>query len=218
MLTSMTRGWSVPPLDRSKLVKACGSESGHLVADILGGRPLAFKLSKRQIRTPGSVRNQKFFRAQAALGSSNRRKKLRSIWTMGSGLSKREASRRSLLPEELLESSYENALSRMYQERLEVEVLLPRLKNKKAPTPTVVYSFPIGKGSMSEDGSIVSRGRGTVYVYPNGRKKGQGTTEEPACIEVDSSTLSLTSGPTVTDHAWAKGKKVFWKGRKVGQL
>ena len=43
-------------------------------------------------------------------------------------------------------------------------------------------------------------------------------TEISQSVQVDTTTLNLHSGPSVIDHAWAKGKKVFWKGRKVGQL
>eukprot|EP00560_Eucampia_antarctica_P010194 CAMPEP_0197828942 /NCGR_PEP_ID=MMETSP1437-20131217/5433_1 /TAXON_ID=49252 ORGANISM="Eucampia antarctica, Strain CCMP1452" /NCGR_SAMPLE_ID=MMETSP1437 /ASSEMBLY_ACC=CAM_ASM_001096 /LENGTH=281 /DNA_ID=CAMNT_0043430369 /DNA_START=50 /DNA_END=895 /DNA_ORIENTATION=+ len=219
-LAGITRGWSVPPLNREKLVQACGSESGHYVANLLGNRPLSFKLLKKQIRNPGGGQNEKFFRAQAALGSGSRRKNLRSIWTTGTGLSKRSVPKRAPQAKELLGNSYEDAISRLYTDRLEVEILLPRVgakKKSKTSPPAVVYSFPMGQGMMNEKGSV-GRGRGTVFVFPNGRKKMQGAVEEPKCIEVDTTTFNLHSGPSVIDHAWAKGKKTFWKGRKVGQF
>ena len=216
----MTRGWSIPPLDREKLVESCGAKCGHYVADALGNAPLSLKLSKKMIRNPSGDANVQLYRAQAKLGSLVTKKNFRSVWTVGYGLSNQKISARVSNKDELLQGSYEECISRLYKDRLELEVMLPRtreMKKKKLPPPSVVYSFPMGQGQMSEKGSV-SRGRGFVYVFPDGRRKKKASTEIPQSVQVDTTTLNLHSGPSVIDHAWAKGKKVFWKGRKVGQL
>lgn len=216
----ITRGWSIPPLDREKLVDACGPKCGHYVADALGNSPLSLKLSKKIIRNPSGDADVQLYRAQAKLGTMVTKKNFRSVWTVGSGLSNRKITARVLNKEELLQGSYEDCISRLYKERLELEVLLPRtreMKKKKLPPPSVVYSFPMGPGQMNDKG-LVSRGRGSVFVFPDGRRKKRGSTALPEGVQVDTTTFNLHSGPSVIDHAWAKGKKVFWKGRKYGQL
>ena len=104
--------------------------------------------------------------------------------------------------------------------------MLPKTKDAAAGgNPLIIYSVPVGIGTMNPK-SRVTQSNGVVMIYPKGRKKNEESSTDNdgggggggGGIVVGSTNLHLHSGPGVIDWTWAKGKKVFWKGRSVGQV
>lgn len=93
------------------------------------------------------------------------------------------------------------------------------------PPPSVVYRVPIQAGHVNPTG-MVSKCRATATLYPGGRTLanagGGGASTAKANVDV-AIPLGLTNvhlplGPGLVDPGWAKGRKVFWKGRSVGLI
>ena len=112
--------------------------------------------------------------------------------------------------------------------RMEVEVTLPAKGGKR---PVVVYTFPISEGNLDSGGSYVAAAPGTVKVYPDGRTrssssgdafKAPGAAQQPeedgGGIELGTASLHAAAGAGLVDPTWARGKKNWWKGRKVGVM
>lgn len=122
-----------------------------------------------------------------------------------------------------LTDNYEDCLKRIYGKYVELEVLLP--KNKAGPPPSLVYRVPITNGSVNPFG-VVSKSRATVMLYPKGRtlanNAGGGANEaassKEVAIPVGLANVHVPLGPGLVDPSWARGKKLFWKGRSVGLL
>lgn len=122
-----------------------------------------------------------------------------------------------------LQDNYEDCLKRLYGKYVELEVLLP--KNKAGPPPSLVYRVPISTGSVNPFG-VVSKGRATVTLYPNGRTLAAASASGPnaasvpkdLAIQVGLSNVHVPLGPGLVDPTWVRGKKLFWKGRSVGLL
>lgn len=138
----------------------------------------------------------------------------------------------------VLEDSYEDCLKRLYGKYVELEVLLPKTKkqvmsnNKGGPPPSIVYRVPIQTGHVNPMG-MVSKSRATVTLYPYGRtlaSTGSSSSNTAAAaasrderggggdlaIPLGLTNVHLPLGPGLVDPSWAKGRKLFWKGRSVG--
>ena len=128
----------------------------------------------------------------------------------------------------VLEDSYEDCLKRLYGKYVEVEVLLPRATTASdssgssgGPPPSVVYRVPIQSGHVNRMG-MVSKSRATVTLYPRGRTLAGGDAAKAAgakkdlAIPLGLTNVHLPLGPGLVDPGWAKGKKLFWKGRSMG--
>ena len=127
----------------------------------------------------------------------------------------------------VLEDNYEDCLKRLYGKYVELEVLLPR-NNKNGgafggPPASLVYRVPINKGQVNPFG-MVSKSRATVTLYPKGRTlaaanaSGRDASSAPRdfAIPLGLTSVNLPLGPGLVDPSWAKGRKVFWKGRSLG--
>lgn len=148
----------------------------------------------------------------------------------------------------VLEDSYEDCLKRLYGKYVELEVLLPKTKkqtrmmisnNKGGPPPSIVYRVPIQTGHVNPMG-MVSKSRATVTLYPYGRtlatssssssnsaiaavvsstsSSREGVREGDLAIPLGLTNVHLPLGPGLVDPSWAKGRKIFWKGRSVGLI
>jgi len=130
----------------------------------------------------------------------------------------------------VLEDGYEDCLKRLYGKYVELEVLLPRTKSMMkqlttagGPPPSIVYRVPIQSGSVNPFG-MVSKSRATVTLYPRGRTlaaanasgPNAASVERDAAIPLGMTNVHLPLGPGLIDPSWARGRKVFWKGRSVG--
>ena len=122
-----------------------------------------------------------------------------------------------------LRDSYEDCLKRLYGKYVELEVLLP--KNSNGPPPSLVYRVPITTGNVNPMG-MVSKSRATVTLYPKARPlaaanaSGPGAAKIPRdlAIPVGLTNIHLPRGPGLVDPSWARGRKLFWKGRSVGLI
>lgn len=131
----------------------------------------------------------------------------------------------------VLEDSYEDCLKRLYGKYVELEVLLPRTKSMTkfmdgrggGPPPSVVYRVPIQGGHVNPFG-MVSKARATVTLYPEGRTLaaanasglGASGVKRDVMIPLGMTNVHLPLGPGLVDPSWAKGRKLFWKGRSLG--
>jgi hypothetical protein len=127
----------------------------------------------------------------------------------------------------VLEDNYEDCLKRLYGKYVELEVLLPRSSKKGGilggPPASLVYRVPINKGQVNPFG-MVSKSRATVTLYPKGRTlaaanaSGRDASSAPRdlAIPLGLTNVHLPLGPALVDPSWARGRKVFWKGRSVG--
>jgi len=133
----------------------------------------------------------------------------------------------------VLEDSYEDCLKRLYGKYVELEVLLPRTKSmmkiystnasSAGPPPSLVYRVPIQSGHVNPLG-MVSKSRATVTLYPKGRTlaaasaTGVNAKDAPRdlAIPLGMSNVHVPLGPGLVDPSWAKGRKLFWKGRSLG--
>lgn len=139
----------------------------------------------------------------------------------------------------VLEDSYEDCLKRLYGKYVELEVLLPKTKRMMnssgggGPPPSLVYRVPIQTGHVNPMG-MVSKSRATVTLYPYGRTlatAAAASTPTPSssstsreggggdlAIPLGMTNVHLPLGPGLVDPSWAKGRKLFWKGRSVGLI
>eukprot|EP00585_Thalassiosira_rotula_P013233 CAMPEP_0196130214 /NCGR_PEP_ID=MMETSP0910-20130528/666_1 /TAXON_ID=49265 /ORGANISM="Thalassiosira rotula, Strain GSO102" /LENGTH=321 /DNA_ID=CAMNT_0041389475 /DNA_START=67 /DNA_END=1032 /DNA_ORIENTATION=+ len=131
----------------------------------------------------------------------------------------------------VLEDGYEDCLKRLYGKYVELEVLLPRTKSLSkfmgsrggGPPPSVVYRVPIQGGHVNPFG-MVSKSRATVTLYPEGRTLaaanasglGASGVKRDVMIPLGMTNVHLPLGPGLVDPSWAKGRKLFWKGRSLG--
>jgi len=172
---------------------------------------------------------------------------LRAVWTCSnadadtSSISYEEMQNPTLKKKEVgmnvLEDSYEDCLKRLYGKYVELEVLLPKTKRMMnssgggGPPPSLVYRVPIQTGHVNPMG-MVSKSRATVTLYPYGRTlataastptpSSSSTSREGGggdlAIPLGMTNVHLPLGPGLVDPSWAKGRKLFWKGRSVGLI
>ncbi len=140
----------------------------------------------------------------------------------------------------VLNDSYEDCLKRLYGKYVELEVLLPKTKkvmNSRGggPPPSIVYRVPIQTGHVNPMG-MVSKSRATVTLYPYGRtlatsspssnaaaaaaasSSREGGRKGDLAIPLGLTNIHLPLGRGLVDPSWAKGRKLFWKGRSVGLI
>lgn len=149
-----------------------------------------------------------------------------STKTKGRDVKKREVGK------DVLEDSYEDCLKRLYGKYIELEVLLPRTATAAAasaagPPPSVVYRVPIRSGHVNSLG-MVSKSRATVTLYPMGRTlaatanasgpsgASSSVVERDEAVHLGLTNVHVPLGPGLVDPGWAKGRKLFWRGRSVG--
>lgn len=120
----------------------------------------------------------------------------------------------------LVNLSYDNAI-RSTTPSIEIEVSSSdSLKDRSC----VVYSFPIGAGSI-QPLAVLAKSKGSVKYYPNGRSSpligesyGVGSGQDysdAGSIEVGTASMHLKGGKPLVDPAWAKGRRWFWTHREV---
>jgi hypothetical protein len=137
-----------------------------------------------------------------AIGQTAAGQKLRAYWRQ-----QPPGSKTNLKTSEFLEASYDKAVqSRLNM--IEFEVQLPPMKKSKK-LPSVVYSVAVEGGSMNHK-SVIARGAGRVKIYPQGRGS------EP--VDAGIGNIGLSIRPGLVDPGWAKGRKIFRKGRPTGTI
>jgi len=166
---------------------------------------------------------------------------VRAVWTLRHlDETNRSTKAGSTVGRDPLQDSYEDCLFRRNGKLVEIEVLLPRGKRGKgAPRPglappSLVYQVPIIGGVVNPLG-MVAQGRATVALYPRGRslsataagggrggpraaRKAQPDAPPDEAIPLGMVDFHLPIGSGLVDPGWAKGKRVFWKGRSVGVI
>lgn len=136
------------------------------------------------------------------------------------------AAKKTLVGKDVLGDGYEECLRRLYGKYVELEVLLPSRAGTSssggaaaAPPASLVYRVPITVGSVNPAG-MVSRSRATVTLYPNGRTiktaGGQGEGTGDVAVALGKVNVHVPTGPGLVDSGWARGRRVFWKGRTLG--
>lgn len=164
---------------------------------------------------------------------------LRAVWTLSNVDAEGATAGGPGAGRDSLTDSYEDCLLRLHKKFVELEVLLPRGKGRRAGTPrpglappSLVYRVPIQPGHVNPMG-MVAQGRATVTLYPRGRtlaaagaggragRRGSRGAAAPreatdTAIRLGMVDFHLPRGPGLVDPGWAKGRKVFWKGRKLG--
>jgi len=166
---------------------------------------------------------------------------VRAVWTCSNAdadssmtydeLNDKNRSIKKEIGTNVLEDSYEDCLKRLYGKYVELEVLLPRTKGMSkfissrggGPPPSVVYRVPIQGGHVNPFG-MVSKSRATVTLYPEGRTLaasnasglGASGAKRDVMIPLGMTNVHLPLGPGLVDPSWAKGRKLFWKGRSLG--
>lgn len=224
-------GWALPPLDSEELVQKLGKEHrdvAQYISNTLGKAPLSIKLNKKRVGTKqqsfsspnSSFSNQEKYRAQVlpasnVKGNEMKKSKLRSVWYVASDRASSQPSSTRQQTEDLLTKSYDENTSQFHPSHFVLEVFLPKNRACKGGNPVIKYSIPMGAGTTSPK-SRVSQSNGVVTIFPTGRKRQGGESSE--AIEVGSTSLHLNKGASLIDPTWARGRKYFWKGRKVGQV
>lgn len=157
-------------------------------------KPISFKLTNNQAPKRGGNTYRAVVKTSAG-------EKLRGYW-------KRGPDQESLRPRDLLELSYDEALRRRgtVGTHVDFEVQLPPLKGF---LPSVVYSVVLGTGNSNREASVV-KSVGIVKIFPKGLE-GKGFNMGRTHVGVP-----MRSG--LVDPSWAKGKKIFRKGRSIGQV
>ena len=212
------------------------------VKDLLGNelcnKPLRVTFRSK---TLAGGKRPNWMRTTAFLGNdeNDKSKPVRAVWTCSNvdadtSMTFEEvnsSSGRNIKKEigkNVLEDSYEDCLKRLYGKYVELEVLLPRNRKKgeingAGPPASLVYRVPITKGQVNPFG-MVSKSRATVTLYPKGRTlaaanaSGRDALNAPRdlAVPLGLTNVHLPLGPGLVDPSWARGRKVFWKGRSVG--
>ena len=112
-----------------------------------------------------------------------------------------------------LTMSYDEAVQNRLS-ALEVEFQLPPI-NKKQPKklPSVVFTVAVEPGTMNPK-AILPRGPAAVKILPDGHDATD-VVVTPEGGTAGMSFLSLPMRAGLVDPGWAKGRKVFRKGRSV---
>jgi len=194
-------------------------------------------------KTLAGGKRPNWMRATAVLGNPKLKSALplRAVWTCSNPdadtsmtYEELNSSGRSIKKEigkNVLQDSYEDCLKRLYGKYVELEVLLPKNKKSSGSTfvnrggapPSIVYRVPINSGHVNPFG-MTSKSRATVTLYPNGRTLAAANASGPnaanvpkdLAIQLGMTNVHIPLGPGLVDPGWAKGKKLFWKGRSVG--
>ena len=235
-ITSRCANWKLDP----PAINECDSNIKS-VKEMLGkevcNKPLRVTFRSK---TLSGGKRPNWMRATASLGNRENKSAtpVRAVWTCSNADADtsmtfdevNSSSGRNIKKEigtNVLEDSYEDCLKRLYGKYVELEVLLPRNSKKGGilggPPASLVYRVPISKGQVNPFG-MVSKSRATVTLYPKGRTlaaanaSGRDASSAPRdlAIPLGLTNVHLPTGPGLVDPTWAKGKKVFWKGRSVG--
>jgi len=134
-----------------------------------------------------------------AIGELPSGQKLRAYW--------RQGAEKRMRSSEFLHASYDDAV-RSRLSMVEFELQLPPLKKSKKLT-SVVYSVAVETGSLTSK-AIVPRGSGRIKVYPSGH--------DGDSVEAGKGVVGLKMKAGLIDPGWAKGKRIFRKGRPVGVI
>jgi len=244
-ITTRCSKWSIDPI---KCIDSSGlsEEESSIVKEVLSKemRNTPLHVTFRSLRLAGGKRPN-WMRTTAFLGNPAVKSKfspavpVRAVWTCSNpdadtsmtydeDNATGKASRMEI-GKNVLEESYEDCMKRVYGKYVELEVLLPRTKSRIAamggPPPSLVYRVPIQSGSVNPMG-MVSKSRATVTLYPKGRTLAAANASGPNAVNIKRdeaiplgmSNVHLPLGAGLIDPSWAKGRKVFWKGRSVGLL
>eukprot|EP00559_Dactyliosolen_fragilissimus_P007049 CAMPEP_0184857030 /NCGR_PEP_ID=MMETSP0580-20130426/2205_1 /TAXON_ID=1118495 /ORGANISM="Dactyliosolen fragilissimus" /LENGTH=303 /DNA_ID=CAMNT_0027352393 /DNA_START=95 /DNA_END=1003 /DNA_ORIENTATION=+ len=246
-ISQVEKGWTIPPLCTKDILENVGGKDRELAQVLvkeLGSLPLSCKFRLKSVgrsssKSGGSSSSSSTgerYRALVTLGSAHpanlrmlsRAKKLRAVWSagipFGSPAMRRGGSSSSggggnSQEDILLTGSYEEASERMHPSRLELEILLPKKRGRRAgKSPSVVYTFPLVTGTMDKK-NLMAPSRGKVRVFPSGRPSNDakdGDNDSDGGLDVGMTSLHVSSGTSLVDWTWAKGKRLFWEhGRKV---
>jgi len=236
-ITSRCANWKLDP----PAINDC-NHNIKSVKELLGkevcNKPLRVTFRSK---TLSGGKRPNWMRATASLGNRENNQSttaVRAVWTCSNADADtsmtfdevNSSSGRNIKKEigtNVLEDSYEDCLKRLYGKYVELEVLLPRNSKKGGilggPPASLVYRVPISKGQVNPFG-MVSKSRATVTLYPKGRTlaaanaSGRDASSAPRdlAIPLGLTNVHLPTGPGLVDPTWAKGRKVFWKGRSVG--
>jgi len=235
-ITSRCANWKLDPpaindCDNIKTVK-------ELLGKEVCNKPLRVTFRSK---TLSGGKRPNWMRATASLGNKENNKSttpVRAVWTCSNADADtsmtfeevNSSSGRNVKKEigtNVLEDNYEDCLKRLYGKYVELEVLLPRNIKKGGilggPPASLVYRVPINKGQVNPFG-MVAKSRATVTLYPKGRTlaaanaSGRDASSAPRdlAIPLGLTNVHLPLGPGLVDPSWAKGRKVFWKGRSLG--
>lgn len=244
-ITTRCAEWLVDPID-CRAVSSGGTDElvvTDIISKEMQRAPLHVTFREKTLGAGGKRKG--WMRASATLGNPAVKKgaatPVRAVWTCSNvdadtSMTFQEMNRvsgRDIKKEvgrDTLADSYEDCLKRRYGKYVELEVLLPRTKRLMqamrpglAP-PSLVYRVPIQTGNVNPLG-MVAKSRATVTLYPRGRTLASanasggaapsGSTRDLA-IPLGMVNFHLPLGAGLVDPGWAKGRKVFWKGRPVG--
>eukprot|EP00571_Detonula_confervacea_P013106 CAMPEP_0172310112 /NCGR_PEP_ID=MMETSP1058-20130122/11300_1 /TAXON_ID=83371 /ORGANISM="Detonula confervacea, Strain CCMP 353" /LENGTH=305 /DNA_ID=CAMNT_0013022877 /DNA_START=20 /DNA_END=937 /DNA_ORIENTATION=- len=243
-ITTRCAKWSVDPIECNDDA-IVGDDNREIVKEVLSKemRSMPLHITFRSKTLAGGKRPN-WMRATASLGDPAVLKSsatpLRAVWTCSNAdadtsmtYEEMNASgkvARKEIGKNVLEDTYEDCLKRLYGKYVELEVLLPRTKSMMksrmlagGPPPSVVYRVPIQSGHVNPFG-MVSKSRATVTLYPKGRTLAAASASGPnasnaprdVAIPLGLSNVHVPLGPGLVDPSWAKGRKVFWKGRSLG--
>lgn len=242
-ITTRCTKWSIDPIECSSALLLDSNIKDVLSKEMIG-MPLHVTF---RAKTLGGGKRPNWMRTSATLGDPRIHKSsavpVRAVWTCSnpdadSSMTYDEVNAkgkgvRTEIGGNALEDSYEDCVKRLYGKYVELEVLLPRTKSmlksnlisKAGAPPSVVYRVPIQSGSINPLG-MVSKSRATVTLYPKGRTLAAASASGPNAANVqrdEAIPLGLTNvhlplGPGLVDPSWAKGRKLFWKGRSVGLI
>ncbi|KAL7471371.1 hypothetical protein ACHAXS_011661 [Conticribra weissflogii] len=219
--------WTIDPLSSHSLPSSMSKEHRACIASTVCRLPLQVTFKSKTLA--GGKRSD-WMRTSAVFGTplahGKRSTAVRAVWTMSSpGSSNSDMTAEQ--GKKVLEDSYEDCIKRLYGRYVELEVLLPRPTRGEAaagggPPPSVVYRVPITAGHVNKFG-MVSKSRASVTLYPNGRTlsgkaAGAKGVKKDLAIPLGMTKVHLPMGPGLVDPGWARGKKLFWKGRSVGLL
>ncbi|KAL7538452.1 hypothetical protein ACHAXR_010323 [Thalassiosira sp. AJA248-18] len=209
-------------------------------------RTLPLHITFRSKTLGAGGKRPNWMRTTATLGDPTKKSKLssfipvRAVWTCSNAdadtsmtYEDANSAGRNVKTEigtNVLKDSYEDCLKRLYGKYVELEVLLPKPKKSSSsilrsggPPPSIVYRVPIQSGHVNPMG-MVSKSRATVTLYPKGRTlaaanasgAGAASVQRDEAILLGLTNVHLPLGPGLVDPSWAKGRKLFWKGRSVG--
>jgi hypothetical protein len=184
--------WELQPMDFSGVSDA---RLRRHVQSFFNG-PVKLKLSSR--------RGKYGLRAMGQLESGRR---LRAFWRQSMG------GAASAKGTDFMHMSYDEAV-RSRLSALEIEVQLPPMKNNKnkKQLPSVVFTVCVEPGTMNAK-AVLPRGPAGVKILPEGHDVK--TEVIPAGGTAGMSFLTVPMKGGLVDHAWAKGRAVFRRGRST---
>mmetsp|Transcript_14315 Transcript_14315/g.30056 ORF Transcript_14315/g.30056 Transcript_14315/m.30056 type:complete len:285 (-) Transcript_14315:390-1244(-) len=224
-ITSRTPTWTIDPLSPHALPSSLSKDHRACIAPTVCRLPLQVTFKSKTLA--GGKRSD-WMRTSAVFGTplahGKKATAVRAVWTMsapGSANSDMTVEQ----GKKVLEDCYDDCIKRLYGRYVELEVLLPQTTRGAAgggPPPSVVYRVPIAGGHVNKFG-MVSKSRASVTLYPNGRTlsgkaAGAKGVKKDLAIPLGMTKVHLPMGPGLVDPGWARGKRLFWKGRSVGLL